>query len=145
MTAMGVNKVVFGAVSIMDISDSTVTPDKLAKDAVAYGANGERMIGTMEAGGGSSNNNCEAYHITSASQAIHPKGSGTVKVWGYGLYSQSTYQKTQYSFVGDGYYSGSSWGNPTKTSATFAIGSDGTLSGLPSTLTAVDLLVTIGI
>lgn len=45
---MGVNKVVFGAVSIMDISDSTVTPEKLAKDAVAYGADGERIIGTME-------------------------------------------------------------------------------------------------
>lgn len=44
---MGVNKVVFGAVSIMDISDSTVTPDKLAKGEVAYGADGERIVGTM--------------------------------------------------------------------------------------------------
>lgn len=50
---MAVNKVVFGAVSIMDISDSTVTPDKLAKGEVAYGADGERIVGTMEAGGGS--------------------------------------------------------------------------------------------
>ena len=47
---MGVNKVVFGAVSIMDISDSTVTPGTLAKEAVAYGADGERIVGTMEAG-----------------------------------------------------------------------------------------------
>lgn len=46
---MGVNKVVFGAVAIMDISDSTVTPDKLAKGATAYDKSGERITGTMEA------------------------------------------------------------------------------------------------
>ena len=46
---MGVNKVVFGAVSIMDISDSTVTPDKLAKGATAYDKTGEKITGTMEA------------------------------------------------------------------------------------------------
>lgn len=46
---MGVNKVVFGAVSIMDISDSTVTADTLAKGKTAYGADGEKITGTMEA------------------------------------------------------------------------------------------------
>lgn len=46
---MGVNKVVFGAVSIMDISDSTVTADKLAKGATAYDKSGEKITGTMEA------------------------------------------------------------------------------------------------
>jgi len=44
---MGVNKVVYGAVAIMDISDSTVTEDTLAEGTVAYGADGERIIGTM--------------------------------------------------------------------------------------------------
>ena len=29
-------------------------------------------------------NNCEAYHITSVSDTINFKGTGTVKVWGYG-------------------------------------------------------------
>ena len=46
---MAVNKVVFGAVSIMDISDSTVTADKLAKGVTAYDKTGERITGTMEA------------------------------------------------------------------------------------------------
>ena len=45
---MGVNKVVFGAVAIMDISDSTVTPDKLAKGATAYDKSGEKITGTHE-------------------------------------------------------------------------------------------------
>lgn len=94
-------------------------------------------------GGGSGDNNCEAYHITSTSDTISFKGSGTVKVWGYG-YKSGGYTGTQYSFVGDGYYSGG-YGTPSKTSATFSIAANGTLSGLPSGLTAVNLLVTIGV
>lgn len=46
---MAVNKVVFGAVAIMDISDSTVTEDTLAKGVTAYDAKGEKITGTMEA------------------------------------------------------------------------------------------------
>ena len=94
-------------------------------------------------GGGSSDNNCEAYHITSASATLNFKTTGTVKVWGYG-YQSSGYMGTHYSFVGDGYYSGG-YGTPRKTTASFSINADGTLNGLPSGLTAVDLLVTIGV
>ena len=46
---MGVNKVCYGAVSIIDISDSTVTSDKLAKGVTAYDKAGEKITGTMEA------------------------------------------------------------------------------------------------
>lgn len=48
---MAVNKVVFGAVSIMDISDSTVTEETLAEGVTAYRADGEKITGTMKAGG----------------------------------------------------------------------------------------------
>ena len=72
------------------------------------------------------------------------KGTGTVKAWGYGT-ATSGYQTHMYAFVGAGYYRSASWGSPTKTSATFSINADGTLRGLPSGLTAVDLLVTIGV
>lgn len=252
---MGVNKVVFGAVSIMDISDSTVTADKLAEGITAYAADGEKITGTMQSGldtsdatatasdiaynktayvngekvtgtlaqklanttyfmtdttptmvstdlrlnpnvtddvilrknstvivdcpltnlgdasasdvaagktftstagvkitgtgssGGSvsSDDNCEAYAITSASTALSFKRTdGTIKVWGYGYKTVSTYQKTVYAFCGDGYYTGTSYGTPTKTSVTWSLNSDGTLSGLPSRLTALDVLVTKG-
>ena len=94
-------------------------------------------------GGGSSDNNCEAYHITSASATLNFKTTGTVKVWGYG-YQSGGYMDTHYSFVGDGYYSGG-YGTPKKTTASFSINADGTLNGLPSGLQAVDLLVTIGV
>ena len=95
-------------------------------------------------GGGSSDNNCEAYHITSASAVLNFKTTGTVKVWGYGT-ATSGYTTSVYAFVGDGYYKSAAWGGPTKTSASFSVNADGTLSGLPSGLTAVDLLVTIGV
>ena len=94
--------------------------------------------------GGSSDNNCEAYHITSASEKLNFTTAGTVKVWGYGT-ATSGYQTHVYAFVGDGYYRGAQWGAPTKTNASFSINADGTLSGLPSGLQAVDLLGTIGV
>ena len=93
---------------------------------------------------GSSDTNCEAYYITSTSATLSFKTSGTIKVWGYG-YKTSSYTTTMYSFVGDGYYTGKSYGTPSKTTASFSIGSDGTLSGLPSGLTGIDALVTIGV
>ena len=142
---MAVNKVVYGTTVLVDLTEDTVTADKLLKGATAHDAIGEPITGTLEAGsGGSSDNNCEAYHITSASATLNFKTSGTVKVWGYG-YKSGGYTGTHYSFVGDGYYAGSSYGTPSKTSATFSIASDGTLSGLPSGLSAIDLLVTVGV
>lgn len=47
---MAVNKVVFGAVSVIDISDSTVTADTLAKGATAYDKSGAKITGTMPTG-----------------------------------------------------------------------------------------------
>ena len=115
----------------------------LASGNIKSGVSIFGVSGSYSVEGGSGTNNCEAYHITSSSTTLSFQGTGTVKVWGYG-YKSGGYTTTVYSFVGDGYYSGS-WGTPTKTSATFGLKSDGTLSGLPSGLSGVNLLVTIGI
>lgn len=145
MTAMAVNKVVYGTTVLVDLTEDTVTPDKLLKGATAHDASGEPITGTLETGsGGSSDNNCEAYHITSASAKLNFKTSGTVKVWGYGS-KRVNYLTTLYVFVGDGYYVQSNYGTPSKTHATFSIAPDGTLRGLPSEVSAIDLLVTIGV
>ena len=45
---MAVNKVVSGNKTLIDISDSTVAPNKMLKGTVAYGANGEKVNGTIE-------------------------------------------------------------------------------------------------
>ena len=97
------------------------------------------VAGTYVGSGG-----IQAQHITSASDIITISGSGTVKVWGYGYYSSGMYTKTTYAFVGDGYYTASSYGTPSKHSATFGINADGTLSGLPSNVSTIDALITIG-
>lgn len=47
---MGVNKVVYGGETLIDITDSTVTQETLGDGAVAYGADGERIVGTMTGG-----------------------------------------------------------------------------------------------
>ena len=95
-------------------------------------------------GSGGSGGGIQAQHITSKSDTITINGSGAVKVWGYGYYSSGMYTKTTYAFVGDGYYTASSYGTPSKHSATFDINADGTLSGLPSNVSTIDALITIG-
>ena len=128
-----------------DFGNATV--DDVAKGKTFTSYDGLKLTGTMESGGTvASDDNCEAYQITSASTALNFKRTdGDIKVWGYGYYSKSTYQKTTYAFVGDGYYTASSYGTPSKKSVTWRLNSDGTLSGLPSGLTALDVLVTKGI
>ena len=119
----------------------------VAKGKTFTSADGFKITGKMESGGTvASDDNCEAYQITSASTALNFKRTdGTIKVWGYGYKSSGMYQKTVYAFCGDGYYTGSSYMNPTKTSVTWGLNSDGTLSGLPSGLTALNVLVTKGV
>ena len=119
--------------------DANLVAGNIKSGVIIFG-----VAGTYEGSGGASGD-IQAQHITSKSDTITISGSGTVKVWGYGHYSSGTYSNTTYSFVGDGYYKSASYGSPTKTSATFGINADGTLSGLPSSLTSLNVLVTIGI
>ena len=131
-----------GLSSVTVEGDANLVPGNIKSGVSIFG-----VAGSFEGSGGggdSGDNNCEAYHITSASAVLSFKGTGTVKVWGYGS-KKSNYTTTVYAFVGDGYYAGSSYGTPSKTSASFSINADGTLNGLPSNLTSVDLLVTIGV
>lgn len=45
-----VNKVVFGAVSIIDISDTTATASNVAQGKYFYAASGEKLAGTATDG-----------------------------------------------------------------------------------------------
>lgn len=48
---MGVNQVLLGAVKIMDISDSTVTADKMLSGATAYDKAGDKIEGSIQDNG----------------------------------------------------------------------------------------------
>lgn len=48
---MAVNKVVLGNQTIMDITDTTATADKVVSGYTAYGANGVKMTGTLDLSG----------------------------------------------------------------------------------------------
>lgn len=44
---MAINKVEYAGTTLIDITDSTVTPDTLAAGVIAYNNAGERIVGTM--------------------------------------------------------------------------------------------------
>ena len=51
---MATNKVIYQGNVLMDVTDSTVTPETLGEGVIAYAANGERIVGTGAGSGVSS-------------------------------------------------------------------------------------------
>ena len=49
---MGINKVMYGSRTVIDISGDTVTPDKLLSGVIGHNASGERITGTHKCEGG---------------------------------------------------------------------------------------------
>ena len=111
--------------------------------------NGSGKVTVNVASSGSSTNNIEAYHITSADDAVSfQRTDGAIKIWGYGTMTSSSgwggSTTSVLAFCGDKYYKSASWGSPTSTSLSLSI-SNGKISGLPSGLTAINAIVTRGI
>lgn len=86
---MSVNKVqLANGETIIDISDSTVTPETLAEGVVAYNAKGERIVGTMKAGSGGANISTSddgSGNVTVKGMTAHDDGEGNVTVTGISI------------------------------------------------------------
>lgn len=46
---MGVNKVIYGGRTVVDMTDATATPETILEGYTAYGANGTLIVGTASA------------------------------------------------------------------------------------------------
>lgn len=134
---LGADAILFGNATAADV----------AKGKTFTSAAGVNVTGTAEPA--KSNNNVEAYAITSTSPSVSFKRTdGAIKIWGYGTMTSSGgwgQQTTSLvAFEGDKYHKGAIYGSPSSTSLSLSI-SNGKLTGLPSGLTAISAIVTRGI
>lgn len=124
------------------------TAGDVAEGKTFTSVNGLKIIGTKKetSGGGTGNNNCEAYLVDVTNPVVDFKTTGTIKAYGY-AYQESTSSwmssNTMYAFNGNQYYKSVSYGTPTATALTLSV-SNGKLTGLPE-LSGGTLLVIVGV
>lgn len=87
---MGVNKVMYGSRTVIDISGDTVTPDKLLSGVIGHNASGERIIGTYESSGSSGGKNVAQGTITGDGTNAVTIDTGLNSVSIFALFCHST-------------------------------------------------------
>lgn len=85
-----ISKVVLGTETLIDLTDSTVTPATLMLGTVAYGADGSRLVGTATGGDeGSAYQDEDGYIVLGEGESSAPQGN--VSITANGTYDVASY------------------------------------------------------
>lgn len=115
---MGVNKVMYGSRTVIDISGDTVTPDKLLSGVIGHNASGERITGTHKCEGGTAEgigtgayvwaiyDTKEEWNYTtkSLSGSTFPNGYESTVYVGWTITEDGYFQVNSGTVSGDKYY-----------------------------------------
>ena len=108
---MGVNKVNYGAKTVIDLSKDTVTASKLLKGVTAHDKNGDQITGTYEAGtsgGGTDTSDATAVasNILEEKTAYIASGKVTGTMQNRGATAGTISKKTGAYIIPEGYHNG---------------------------------------
>lgn len=107
---MGVNKVNYGAKTVIDLSKDTVTASKLLKGITAHDKNGDKITGTYEAGssGGTDTSDATAVasNILEEKTAYIASGKVTGTMQNRGATAGTISKKTGTYIIPEGYHNG---------------------------------------
>jgi len=85
-----ISKVVLGTETLIDLTDSTVTPATLMRGEVAYGADGSRLVGEATGGDeGSAYQDADGYIVLGEGESSAPQG--TLSITANGTYDVAQY------------------------------------------------------
>lgn len=115
---MGVNKVMYGSRTVIDISGDTVTPDKLLSGVIGHNASGERITGTHKCEGGTAEgigtgayvwaiyDTKEEWNYTtkSLSESTFPNGYDSTTYIGWTITDDGYFELNKGTTSGDTYY-----------------------------------------
>ena len=115
---MGVNKVMYGSRTVIDISGDTVTPDKLLSGVIGHNASGERITGTHKCEGGTAEgigtgayvwaiyDTQEEWNYTtkSLSESTFPNGYDSTTYVGWTITDDGYFELNKGTTSGDTYY-----------------------------------------
>lgn len=79
---MPINKVIYYGTTLIDISDSTVTPETLLEGVIAYDAAGNRIVGTMRPSSGVGITDDGNGNVVVTGAELTDDGNGNVKMGG---------------------------------------------------------------
>lgn len=104
---MGVNKIIFGGETVVDLTGDTITADKLLRGTTAHGANGEQIVGTCSYDSDTTDATAKLSEILGGRTAYVGGGKVTGTMPDNGAVNHSMSHKMELWQIPQGYHNGS--------------------------------------